>query len=396
MTEQFQIVGQCYQTNARAAVLSTKHGNIPTPSFMPVASQATVKALTPEDLWSMGVNLIIANTYHLYLRPGLEVIQVFGGLHSFMSWDGPIVTDSGGYQVFSLAPLCKVSEEGVTFRSHIDGSSHFISPEIAIQLQEKLGADIIMPLDECLPAVCNKSMARSAMERTHRWALRCKETHQKKDQSLYAIVQGGMCPELRKESARCLGSMDFPGYAIGGLSLGESKDTMCEMLEASLEYLPEYSPHYLMGVGAPEDILEGVSRGVDLFDCALPTRVARNGAVLTSYGRRSIRNASFKNDDSVIDADCDCYTCRTFSTAYLHHLFKCEELLGYRLSTIHNVRFIIRLMEQIRESIMNGSFVSFKQSFLDQYQTTNETVRLREKARRMHRRDAGQAGEGNR
>ena len=384
MSVEFQIVGQCYQTNARAAILTTKHGDIPTPAFMPVASQATVKALTPDDLWSIGVTLIIGNTYHLYLRPGLEVIQTFGGLHSFMSWDGPIVTDSGGYQVFSLAPLCKVSEEGVTFRSHVDGSSHFLSPEIAVQLQERLDSDIIMPLDECLPSGCDKSMARSAMERTHRWALRSKETHQKKDQSLYAIVQGGMCTELRKESAQCLSSMDFPGYAIGGLSLGESKDTMYAMLESSLAHLPQYSPHYLMGVGAPEDILEGVSRGVDLFDCALPTRVARNGAVLTSYGRRNIRNAGFKNDDSVIDADCDCYTCRTFSTAYLHHLFKCEELLGYRLSTIHNIRFTIRLMEQIRKAILKGNFASFKQSFLDQYQTTDEAVRLREKAMRMH------------
>ena len=352
---------------------------MPTPLFLPVGSQGTVKTLTPEELKAIGVTMVLGNTYHLYLRPGIEIIERLGRLHRFMSWDRPILTDSGGYQIFSLASLRRVSEEGVRFRSHVDGSEHIFTPELVIQLQEKLGGDIIMPLDECPPYSHNLEAVREAMERTHRWAERSKQSHQHQGQDLYGIVQGGVFPELRQKSAWFLTSLGFPGYAIGGLSLGEPKEITWAIVEETIAYLPQDKPRYLMGVGSPEDIFEGVARGVDIFDSALPTRTARNGALFTALGRQDIQNARYKDWDKPIDPGCDCYTCRTFSAAYLHHLFKSKELLAYRLATIHNLRFILKLMEQIRQAILDGSFIALKESFLANYQTTDEEKRLTQK-----------------
>jgi len=359
--------------------LVANHGMVPTPAFLPVASQGTVKTLAPEELNDIGITIILSNTYHLYLRPGIDVIKKLGGLHRYMGWDGPILTDSGGYQVFSLARLCKVTDDGVTFRSHIDGSEHRLTPEMVIELQQKLGADIIMTLDECPAIDAGMAKVREAVDRTSRWAERCKRHHQSSDQLLFGIVQGGTSPQLRQQSAKAITSLDFPGYAIGGLSLGEAKELTWSMVDETMPFLPMDRPRYLMGVGSPEDIIEGVSRGIDLFDSALPTRVARNGALFTLPGRVNIQKAVYKTKERPVDADCDCYTCRTFSAAYLHHLFKCEELLAYRLATIHNLRFISRLMHKIHTAIQQGTFVAFKNDFLNQYQVTDEEVRLAQK-----------------
>ena len=374
----FEVEKTCLHTKARAGVLTTSHGTIPTPAFAPVGTQGTVKSLTPDDLNSLEVKIVLGNTYHLYLRPGIATIGRLGGLHRFMGWQGPILTDSGGYQVFSLAHLRRVDDEGVLFRSHIDGSEHFLTPELAIQFQETLGADIIMAFDECPPYSDDFFMVKRAMERTHRWAERCRKSWQRK-QALYGIVQGGMFQELRRESAKVLTSMGFPGHAIGGLSLGEPKEVTNTIIEETVAMLPEDKPRYLMGVGSPEDLLEGVSRGIDLFDSALPTRIARNGSLFTRRGRCTVRNARFKEQDSPIDEDCDCYTCRNFSLAYLHHLFKCEELLAYRLATLHNLRFLIRLMAEIRQSIAGGTFAVFKSSFLANYELSNADIRMAQK-----------------
>jgi queuine tRNA-ribosyltransferase len=352
---------------------------VPTPAFIPVGSQGTVKSLTPEELESLGVKILLGNTYHLYLRPGVEIIEKLGGLHRFISWEGTIVTDSGGYQLFSLASLRRISEEGVLFRSHIDGSQHFFTPESIIEFQERLGADIILPLDECPPYCAEKETVRESMLRTHRWAERCQRSHKKETQALYAIVQGGIFPELRRESAQFLTSLGFCGYALGGLSLGEPREKMLAVVEETVAYLPGDKPRYLLGVGSPEELVEAISRGIDLFDSALPTRVARNGALFTAQGRRNIRNASFRTWEGPVDIDCDCYTCRHFSAAYLHHLFRCEELLAYRLATFHNLHFIIRLMERARRSIEEGEFPRFKRDFLDGYQSTDEETRLNQK-----------------
>jgi queuine tRNA-ribosyltransferase len=352
---------------------------VPTPAFLPVASQGTVKALTPEELKEIGVTIVLSNTYHLYLRPGIDVIEKLGGLHQYMGWDGPILTDSGGYQVFSLARLCRVNDDGVTFRSHIDGSEHHLTPELVIEFQQKLGADIIMTLDECPAIDATMAKVHEAVDRTSRWAERCKKHHQSSDRLLFGIVQGGTSPQLRQQSAAAITSLDFPGYAIGGLSLGEAKELTWSMVDETMPFLPPDRPRYLMGVGSPEDIIEGVSRGIDLFDSALPTRVARNGALFTMQGRQNIRKAAYKTKKGPVDADCDCYTCRTFSAAYLHHLFKCEELLAYRLATIHNLRFITRLMQKIEDAIQQGTFAAFKNDFLSQYQVTDEEVRLAQK-----------------
>ena len=346
---------------------------------MPVGSQGTVKTLTPEEIDGIGASIVLSNTYHLYLRPGVDTIKSMGGLHRFMSWDKPILTDSGGYQVFSLARLCQVTDDGVVFRSHIDGSEHRLTPEIVVELQEKLGADIIMTLDECPAHSEGMAGMRQAAERTYRWAERCRKHHQSPEQLLFGIVQGGGFSELRRESAAAIVSLDFPGYAIGGLSLGEPKELTWSMVDETMPFLPEDKPHYLMGVGSPEDIIEGVSRGIDLFDSALPTRVARNGALFTTKGRQNIRKAMYKTKEQPVDVDCDCYTCRTFSAAYLHHLFKCEELLAYRLATIHNLRFITRLVQGIRDAIQQDAFPDFKSAFLSQYQVTDEEVRLAQK-----------------
>jgi queuine tRNA-ribosyltransferase len=386
----FKLVKSCPTTSARASELVTPHGLVPTPVFVPVGSQGAVKTLTPQELREVGMSIILGNAYHLYLRPGIEAIEHLGGLHRFMAWEGPILTDSGGYQVFSLAPLCRVTDDGVLFRSHIDGSEHFLSPELAVQLQEKLGGDIIMAFDEC-PAYGDRERVRQAAERTHRWAERCLRSHQRREQALYGIVQGGTFPQLRRRSAAFLASLDLPGYAIGGLSLGETKEMMAVMIEETVAFLPQDKPRYLMGAGSPDDLLEGVVRGIDIFDSALPTRVARNGALFTRQGRRNLTNAEFKERDEPIDLECDCYTCRTFTAAYLHHLFKCQELLAYRLATIHNLRFIARLMDETRSSILEGNFPAFKRSFLADYQVTDEESRLSQK-----RKWTGRAATGTR
>jgi queuine tRNA-ribosyltransferase len=352
---------------------------VPTPAFLPVASQGTVKTLTPEELKDIGISIILSNTYHLYLRPGIDTIEKLGGLHQYIGWNGPILTDSGGYQVFSLARLCQVSDDGVIFRSHIDGSEHNLTPEMVIEFQQKLDADIIMALDECPAVNASVSKVREAVDRTTRWAERCLKHHKSSNQLLFAIVQGGISPELRQQSAKAITSLDFPGYAIGGLSLGEAKELTWSTVDETVPFLPSDKPRYLMGVGSPEDIIEGVSRGIDLFDSALPTRVARNGALFTMQGRVNIRKTIYRTKEWPIDADCDCYACRTFSTAYLHHLFKCEELLAYRLATIHNLRFITKLMQQIENAVQQGTFASFKNDFHSQYQITDEEVRLAQK-----------------
>jgi len=381
MSRLFKLAKTCPGTRARAGTLITPHGSVPTPVFLPVGSQGTVKTLTPDDLKSLGVGMILANTYHLYLRPGVEIIGKLGGLHKFMAWEGPILTDSGGFQVFSLGHLRRVSDEGALFRSHIDGSEHFLTPELAIDLQEKLGADIIMVLDECPPYGDDFESIRRAMERSHLWAEKCKRRHKKRAQALFGIVHGGTFAELRHQSADFITSLDFPGYAIGGLSLGEPKEVMHDMLDETVALLPEDRPRYLMGVGSPEDLVECVARGVDMFDSALPTRLGRNGAVFTQRRRYNIGNARFKTKKGPIDPDCDCYTCRTFSAAYVHHLFKAQELLAYRLATVHNVRFITRLMEQIRRSILNGTFSSFREDFIRSYQTTDAEIRAEQKVK---------------
>ncbi len=363
---------------------------MPTPVFLPVGSQGTVKTLTPEEVKDIGMAMVLANTYHLYLRPGIDVIEKMGGLHKFMAWDRAILTDSGGYQIFSLASLCRVSDEGVIFRSHIDGSQHLLTPELIIQFQEALGADIIMALDECPAHDASLEKVQKAMKRTHRWAERCQRAQRRSDQALYAIVQGGTFPQLRRQSAEFLTSLEFPGYAIGGLSLGEPKRVTLAMVEETVALLPENKPRYLMGVGSPEDLLEGIARGIDIFDSALPTRIARNGALFTRQGRYNIRNAAYSQTDQPIDPDCDCYTCRTFSAAYLHHLFNCQELLGYRLATIHNLSFINKLMHKVREAILHGTFNSFKDGFLAGYQPTDENVRLSQKQKWLKSRNLSQ------
>ncbi len=387
----FRLIKICPSTEARAAELITPHGIVPTPVFLPVGSQATVKTLTPEELKEIGIPIVLANTYHLYLRPGIGVIEKMGGLHKFMAWNGTILTDSGGYQIFSLAPLCKVSDDGVIFRSHIDGSEHFITPEMVIQFQEALGADVIMVLDECPAYDDSFEKVQRAMSRTHQWAERCQRAQKRNDQALYAIVQGGVFPQLRRQSAECLTSLGFSGYAIGGLSLGEQKAVTLAMVEETVAFLPQDRPRYLMGVGSPEDIVEAVARGIDIFDSALPTRVARNGAVFTWEGRHNIQNTVYSRMEQPVVPGCDCYTCRTFSAAYLHHLFSCDELLGYRLATIHNLSFIHNLVQKIRSAILDGTFSSFKDSFLASYRPTNEQIRLDQKRKwlksRVHKFD---------
>ncbi len=377
----FEVENTCSQTDARAGTITTPHGSIPTPVFMPLATQGSVKSLSPEDIQNLEAKILLGNTYHLYLRPGLEVIRESGGLHRFMAWEGPILTDSGGFQVFSLGHLRKINDEGAVFRSHIDGSEHLLTPELAIEIQETLGADIIMAFDECAPADAKPDVFREAMNRTHRWAERCLAKHQRTDQALFGIVQGGFSMELRKQSVEELTSMDFPGYAIGGLSVGERKDLMYPVTKETAALLPASKPRYLMGVGSPEDLVECVSYGIDMFDCALPTRIARNGALFTREGRANLRNSRFKNQMEPIDPNCDCYTCRTFSAAYLHHLFKCEELLGYRLATIHNLSFILKLMDRMRQAIIEGTFPQFKEDFLAGYQTVDEETRVTQKAK---------------
>ncbi|TEB09445.1 tRNA guanosine(34) transglycosylase Tgt [Pelotomaculum propionicicum] len=368
MPVSFTLVRKDSACSARLGLLHTPHGTVETPIFMPVGTQATVKTMTPEEVRDVGGRLILSNTYHLYLRPGHELVREAGGLHRFMNWSGPILTDSGGFQVFSLGPLRRVSEEGVTFRSHIDGSEHFFSPEKAMEVQLALGSDIAMAFDECAPYPCSREYALEALERTTRWARRSAAAHQSETQGLFGIVQGGTFPDLREKSARELVELDFPGYAIGGLSVGEPKQIMYEMLDHTVEFLPEDKPRYLMGVGSPDCLVEGVVRGIDMFDCVLPTRIARNGSVFTRQGKLVVRNAEYARDFSPLDPTCDCYTCRNYSRAYIRHLIKAGEVLGIRLTTIHNLRFVLNLMEEIKEALRQGEIMEFRDRFLSTYQ----------------------------
>ena len=381
MAIDFTLLHSDPNSRARAGCISTPHGDISTPAFAPVGTQATVKALDPRDLRELGAELILSNTYHLYLRPGADLVAEMGGLHSFMGWEAPILTDSGGFQVFSLADNRRVTDEGVEFRSHIDGSRHLFTPEMVVHAQEQLGADIIMVLDECATPD-DRGYNEQALERTHAWAERCLKAQTRSDQALFGIVQGGVFADLRRESAEHLVGLDFPGYAIGGLSVGETKEQMYAMLDITTPLLPEDKPRYLMGVGAPEDLLEGVARGVDMFDCVLPTRLARNAALFTRSGRINIRNAQFERDARPIEEGCRCYTCRSFSRAYLRHLFKTKELLAPRLATIHNVQFLLTLMQEIREAIAGGRFQTLKNGFLSTYPIIPHEVRAAHRERR--------------
>ncbi len=375
----FRLTESCPDTCARAGELHTAHGLVSTPVFMPVGTQATVKTVTPQELRDIGIQMILANAYHLYLRPGIEQIQRMGELHNFMGWDGAMLTDSGGYQIFSLARLREVNDEGATFLSHIDGSQHLITPESAITIQESIGADVIMVLDECPSFEDSFKKVEQAMHRTHRWADRCQQAQKRSDQELFAIIQGGTFPELRQQSATYLASMGFTGYAIGGVSLGEPKELTRTIVGETATLLPENKPRYLMGVGSPEDIVYAVDKGIDMFDSVLPTRVARNGALFTWQGRFNIRKSCYSKIEGPFDPTCNCYTCRNFSAAYLNHLFRCEELLAYRLATIHNLTFMNTLMNKIRDSIVNATFSSFKKDFLANYKGTDEKLRMSQK-----------------
>ncbi len=366
---EFKEISRSTTTLARAGIIHTLRGDIETPVFMPVGTLATVKSLSPEDLLSCGAQIILGNTYHLYLRPGCDVIQAFSGLHRFMHWERPILTDSGGFQVFSLARLRKITEEGADFQSHIDGSRHLLTPEKAIEIQLCLNSDIIMCLDQCIACPSTQKEARDALELTTRWARRCKTVW--KDQAddghaLFGIVQGGMYPELRRASAESLVELEFPGYAIGGLSVGEPTDVMLEIAGITLQHLPRFSPRYIMGVGTPENLVELVSRGADMFDCVMPTRNARNGQLFTPKGTLNISNARFRTDTAPIDAECTCYTCRHYSRAYLRHLYMSREILAYRLNTIHNIHYYTNLMGEMRNAIMKDAFDGFRNGFYEQ------------------------------
>ena len=362
----YELIKECSRSGARLGKLHTPHGTFDTPMFMPVGTQATVKTLSPEELYAMGSQVILSNTYHLFLRPGHELVRKAGGLHNFMRYNRGMLTDSGGFQVFSLGAMRKIKEEGVTFRSHIDGSKKFLSPEIATEVQEALGADIAMAFDECIPYPADFDYAKQSTLRTTRWAKRCLDTHTREDQSMFGIVQGGMYPELRKMSAEQLTEMDFAGYGIGGLSVG--KPLMYEILSQTTEYMPKNKARYLMGVGTPDCIVEAVNLGVDMFDCVFPTRVARNGTAMIPEGRLVVRNAIYAEDFRPIDERCSCYTCRNFSRAYIRHLFKAEELFALRLLTIHNLHFLLEFTRQIREAIANDTFPEVRERFLENYQ----------------------------
>ena len=366
----FELLHTCAQSGARLGVLHTPHGDIPTPIYMPVGTQATVKAMTPREMEEVNAKIILSNTYHLHLRPGEDIIREAGGLHRFMDWPHPILTDSGGFQVFSLAELRKITEEGAAFRSHLDGSRQFISPEISMDIQEALGSDIAMAFDVCSPYPCDHQTAEEAMHRTHRWAERCKKHHTRSDQALFGIVQGAFYEDLRVESAKTLADMDFPGYGIGGLSVGEPKPVMYEMLEKIEPYMPKNKPRYLMGVGTPDCFLEGILRGIDMFDCVLATRIARNGTCFTKFGRLVVRNAQYARDYTPIEEGCDCYACRHFSRAYVRHLLKAGEITGARLASIHNLRFLIRMMEEIRAAIAEDRFLDYRREFYEKYDLT--------------------------
>lgn len=365
----FEVIKKCNRTGARLGRLYTPRGIIHTPAFMPVGTQATVKTLTPDEIKELGAEIILSNTYHLYLRPGMDVIKAAGGLHCFMNWDGPILTDSGGFQVFSLSSLRKVTDDGVYFKSHLDGSQHFISPEKSMEIQAALGSNIAMAFDECSPYPCSYDDALRAVDRTSYWAERCLKVPLASEQVVFGIVQGSVFPELRARSAKSLVSLNFPGYAVGGLSVGEPKKIMYEVLEYTTSFLPEDKPRYLMGVGSADCLWEGVARGVDLFDCVLPTRIARNGTALTSEGKLVLRNAVYAEDFSPVEKDCGCYTCRNYTRAYLRHLFKAGEILGHRLLTIHNLYFTLNLMRKIRLAISKNRFQEAREDFFLHFRT---------------------------
>lgn len=364
----FELVHVCRQSGARLGRLHTPHGVIDTPVFMPVGTLATVKAMTPEELKALGAQIVLSNTYHLYLRPGPDIVREAGGLHRFMNWDRAILTDSGGFQVFSLSPLRKIEEEGVTFRSHLSGEKLFMSPEKAIEIQNALGADIIMAFDECAPYPAEYEYVKQSVARTTRWARRCVAAHRRaEDQALFGIVQGGVYRDLREQSARELVELDLPGYAVGGLSVGEPKAVMYEVLEYTVPLLPADKPRYLMGVGSPDALIEGVIRGIDMFDCVLPTRVARNGTVMTTEGRLVIKSARYARDFGPLDPHCNCYVCRNYTRAYIRHLIKADEILGIRLTTYHNLAFLLNLMAEIRRAIREDRLLDFRDAFYARY-----------------------------
>jgi len=361
---EFKVTHQCPSCEARQGEVTTPHGRFETPVFMPVGTQGSVKALSPEDLEQAGVSILLANTYHLYLRPGHGLIEKFGGLHRFMSWKGAILTDSGGFQVYSLSNLRKISEQGVTFQSHLDGSTHFIGPREAMEIQKALGADVIMAFDECAPYPADYDYVRNSVRLTSQWAGICLQCIKNDSQALFGIVQGGMYSDLREQSARELVAMGFDGYALGGLSVGEDRATRQQVVQETVRFLPAERPRYLMGVGKPEDILDGVIAGIDMFDCVLPTRNARNGALFTKQGPLAIKNACYADDDRPVDENCSCYTCTHFSRAYLRHLFMAKELLAYRLNTIHNLHYYMGFMADIRQAIQEDRFTDFRRTFL--------------------------------
>ena len=368
MSVRYELIKTCAQSGARLGKVHTPHGVIDTPVFMPVGTQATVKAMSPLELKEIGAEIILSNTYHLFIRPGHNLIKDFGGLHGFMNWDRPILTDSGGFQVFSLNELRKITEEGVIFRSHLDGTKHFFTPEFVMEIENALGADIMMAFDECTPYPCEHDYAKKSMERTARWLKRCYDSHKNTEkQALFGIVQGGTFKDLRIESAKLTTDIELPGYAIGGLSVGEPKKLMYEMLEYTTPLLPKDKPRYLMGVGSPDCLIDGVIRGIDMFDCVLPTRIARNGTVMTSTGKIVIRNAEYAEDHEPLDKECDCYTCKNFTRGYIRHLIKANEILGGRLTTIHNLRFLQNLMKDIRQAIMDDRLLDFKSEFFYKY-----------------------------
>lgn len=365
-TSPYTLTSTSSQCNARCGEVTTLHGTIKTPVFMPVGTQATVKAVTPENLSDLGAQIILGNTYHLFIRPGHELVRQFGGLHNFMNWQGPILTDSGGFQIFSLQDLAKITEEGAAFRSHLDGKKLFLSPEDAVHVQEALGSDIMMALDTCIPYPAGRDQAAEATALTTRWAKRCKQAQSDTGQHLFGIIQGGMYADMRLEAIDQLVDIGFPGYALGGLSVGEPKELMYEMLSATVSHMPAAHPKYLMGVGTPEDLVEGVYHGIDMFDCVMPTRNARNGMLFTSQGRLVIKNACFRDDQRPLDETCSCYTCRNYSRAYLRHLFQCREILAYQLNSIHNLHYYCSLMATMRDAIANDTFMTFRTEFYQQ------------------------------
>ena len=364
----YELLHECKQTGARRGVIHTPHGDIQTPVFMPVGTQATVKSMTPEELKEVNAQIILSNTYHLFLRPGHELVKEAGGLHNFMHWDRPILTDSGGFQVFSLGKLRKITEEGVEFQSHLDGSKKFLSPEKAMEVENALGSDIMMAFDECCPYPSTYEYTKKSMERTTRWAKRCKEAHKRpEDQGLFGIIQGGFYEDLRKKSAEDLIELDFPGYAIGGISVGEPKEKFIEILQYTAPLMPKDKPRYLMGVGTPDYLIEAAIAGIDMCDCVLPTRIARHGTALTSHGKLVARNATYEHDFTPLDPECDCYACKNYTRAYIRHLIKANEILGIRLLSIHNIKFLTNLMDKVRIEIENDNLGSFRDEFYRKY-----------------------------